>query len=697
MFRIFVILLLAVVIAAGIGYYAGYFDPVLPIMDDGQGNASTKDPPAKLGNLLYAPAKLDPLPPRPENDPRVLVVEPCHVVVREKQEVSSIKDGKLWFIGREVTDKEPVLPTQIRPVLSVNIFDGNKVQTRKYRPLDEGDYVEYDEVVAVVDPSLAVSDLAIKVTKVVAGKAELEATEAICKEADRRLNQLKQLAQTNVQIISSEEYGNATITAFKYQGEKIKGIEGIKQAERELDQANLILSLHFLKNTLRGKSVVKKIYKQGGEGIKAQETVLQLNNISRLRVEGTVGAQDFLALRKGQTCYLEPSVEGRPSLEPIKAHRGEITGVAICADGRHFVSGSDDHSFCVWDLSSALPLATVRLGSAVRTVAASPKTMTILVGCADGNIIAWDLTDPTKPKEVFKRQEQHRGAVTALAFSPDGGYFASGGEDNAIMLFRANGETVYALDADHGVDNPHQGTITSLAFTPQCRLVSAARDNTLRVWSLHEKGAHLLGGGPITHRGGTVQQLGVSSNGRFLLFDQGKTLQVLNIEDGNTVATLDNLGGASPFDTLALFSPDGGLMLTGGAGDGRLHLWKTPTGGDRGFQVREFVTKDRSAITSAAFGPAAKRFAITGSKEGYVHVWTLPDEDEVKHHRILVDANGDPLRLDLVEMGIEASKTRVAVNVANPRHQKLQPGQQEERLVPGQRVTLVVVLDPAGR
>src|SRR5205823_6947170 len=128
-------------------------------------------------------------------------------------------------------------------------------------------------------------------------------------------------------------------------------------------------------------------------------------------------------------------------------------------------------------------------------------------------------------------------------------YFASGGEDNAVLLFRAAGEAVYAFDADHGVDNPHQGTITALTFTPQCKLVSAARDNTLRVWSLHEKGAHLEGA-PITHRSGTVNQLGVSANGRYLLFDQGKTLQILNIEDGGTVATLDNLGGASPIDTL---------------------------------------------------------------------------------------------------------------------------------------------------
>src|SRR5262249_43926870 len=55
---------------------------------------------------------------------------------------------------------------------------------------------------------------------------------------------------------------------------------------------------------------------------------------------------------------------------------------------------------------------------------------------------------------------------------------------------------------------------------------------------------------------------------------------------------------------------------------------------------------------------------------------------------IMVDANGDPLRLDLVEPAIEAGKTRVGMNVANPRHYKLVPGEQEERPVPGQRGTL---------
>ena len=47
--------------------------------------------------------------------------------------------------------------------------------------------------------------------------------------------------------------------------------------------------------------------------------------------------------------------------------------------------------------------------------------------------------------------------------------------------------------------------MTSLAFTPQCTLVSASRDRTLKVWKLGEARAALAGS--IDHRAGAVDVL----------------------------------------------------------------------------------------------------------------------------------------------------------------------------------------------
>src|SRR5207247_1737185 len=131
--------------------------------------------------------------------------------------------------------------------------------------------------------------------------------------------------------------------------------------------------------------------------------------------------------------------------------------------------------------------------------------------------------------------------VTALDFSPDGKYFVSGAADGSIILWSTDKfDVVYRVGGDH-VD-PHHGAITSVHFTPQSRLVTAALDNTVRVWSLKEKNAD-LDFDALTGRAGSVGQLDVTADGKWLVFDQGKTLQVRSVTDGRMINTLQNPGG----------------------------------------------------------------------------------------------------------------------------------------------------------
>ncbi len=96
-------------------------------------------------------------------------------------------------------------------------------------------------------------------------------------------------------------------------------------------------------------------------------------------------------------------------------------------------------------------------------------------------------------------------------------------------------------------------------------------------------------------RSGSVGQLDVSSDGRWLLFDQGKALQIRSVADGGMINTLQNPGGVIPFETLAQFSPDASLLLTAGAPEGRLQLWQTPTESARGYEVRQFAPREQAA------------------------------------------------------------------------------------------------------
>jgi hypothetical protein len=671
MSRFFLAVVLIVAVAAAVGYYGGAMHALLaPTAVD---SGLNERPHVQFGELLYASLLLDPLPPTQESGVNLVAIDPCHVVPQEKLELSSTKDGKFLFIGQDL--RESTVRDPRRPIQVAKVFPGTSgEQRRSFQLWRDGDIVEEGQLLAFLDPALAIADVWIKHAKIVMADADHEVSKALVAESSWRLLRLLELQRTAGKgAVSDEDIGTARATKVKYEYEVKQKLAGIDVAKNEKLAAETVLAQHELRNTLAGKSVIKKIYKLAGESVKAQDPVMQLYNISHLRVEGSVASQYLSKLQTGLACYLEPSIEMAPDREWMQFHRREVNSVAVCADGEHFVSGSEDKTVCVWKRGLPAPVNQLQHHAPVRVVACSPKTGLVLAGCADGSIYLWDL-EKSQPIRYLK--DQHQGAISALAFSPDGQFFASGGEDHAIVLWTVNGDKLYACDAEES----HQGTVTALHFTPQCKLVSAARDNTLRQWTLHQKGA-VADGSPIAYRTG-VSQLGVSADGRFLLFDQGKTLQLINGATGSTVCSLDNLAGGNPFDTLALFSPNGQLLLTGGAGEGRLQLWKAPTAQERAYQVRELVTKERSPITSAAFGPTGKDFAITGSKDGRVHEWALPDEMAVNSHRIFVDAQGEPLKLDLVEQALDGNKTRVAVNVYNP----------QERLLPGQRVTLVVML-----
>ena len=120
------------------------------------------------------------------------------------------------------------------------------------------------------------------------------------------------------------------------------------------------------------------------------------------------------------------------------AEKDEIATTALCANGRILVSGTPDYEgplkLQFWNTKTSSHLRTLQLRwtpSDNYVMALSPDAATIaitdesreirLLNARTGNTI-----------RVFKGQ---RGAISCLAFSPDGRSLASGGDDSKIKLW----------------------------------------------------------------------------------------------------------------------------------------------------------------------------------------------------------------------------------------------------------------------
>ncbi len=243
---------------------------------------------------------------------------------------------------------------------------------------------------------------------------------------------------------------------------------------------------------------------------------------------------------------------------------------------------AEDSSTAVVPVSVPTSQARALRGERVWSTAASPDGRFVVRATTKRRVVLTNLTTNAET-DLSER-------ITAVAFAPDGEWFAAAGQDGRVTIWdSARGELLRTVAT-------HADVLRSIAVSPRGETVAAgSRDGTVLIIDLVT--GESLAGLP-TYRS-AVNCVRFSSDGRQLAVAVGDWMSsgrgevaLLNATDGHTEATL---ACASSPGALTFVSRE---ELIVGLWDGRAQLWNLVNR-----QVVGSALADKGVVAAAAFSP----------------------------------------------------------------------------------------------
>jgi WD40 repeat protein/uncharacterized caspase-like protein len=252
----------------------------------------------------------------------------------------------------------------------------------------------------------------------------------------------------------------------------------------------------------------------------------------------------------------------KPELIVQNAHASTVKSVAYSPDGRLLASGSADQTVKLWDAITNVQLRTILTGQSegVISIAFSPDSKSIASGGYGGTCKLWDVATGAELRALPGLQ----GAVTSLAFSPDGTTLAVAQAKPLKLFDVASGKQL----REFVQTSPDEIVMTdAVAYSPDGKTLASASGTKIHIW------------------------------------------------DAATGSKLRTLEGHDSSVTAVMFSHDG-KTLASGSDDNTLKLWDAAT-------WREQRTlKEESWIRAVAFSPDDRRVA-GGTYENRIKVWNV--------------------------------------------------------------------------
>jgi WD40 repeat protein len=303
----------------------------------------------------------------------------------------------------------------------------------------------------------------------------------------------------------------------------------------------------------------------------------------------------------------------------LRAHDGEIKGLAYGAKGKMLISVDDEGWIRVWDTQRT---------QGPRPIAQGPVAFALnplLPRIATGHLQVIDIRTG-KIVSQLGEENGHLSPIWRMVYSPDGRRLATVSEfepffSNSVSEVKVwdleTGKTIHSLP---GV----RIAIRALGFHPNGRELAIGRDdNFIEIWDTEDwklRQSFHVSLISAQFQWVSVLDLAYHPNGKRLAWSTGRAeLVVENLDQGNVVWSKARMG----FEVRDLAYSSDGTSIAGGCTDGRLRLWE----GDRG-QLLWTSQRLRGEIQAVAFHPDGSRLA-SGTDNGVIKLWAADEGQEV--------------------------------------------------------------------
>jgi WD40 repeat protein len=306
---------------------------------------------------------------------------------------------------------------------------------------------------------------------------------------------------------------------------------------------------------------------------------------------------------------VEPNFD-KDSVKSLIGHSESIRAIAFSRDGKYLVSGSNDRTVRLWDITtgqlirlfkghkervkclkvseddnliisasadSILKIWERETGNCIRTIKTSQNPQTIL------NAIALDsnqhtiATGSTSAQGTVKLWNWQTGEIIdAVRAASSGIRSLIISQDGKILISGSAGGTIKIWHLDRGLERPkndlnnaHMSDILTLAIRDRI-LISGGEDRTIKLWNLDtaekQQPIQILEG-----HGGSIWCVEISPDGtKIASASADYTVKIWDLQTGNILETLT--GHLGEVRTVS-FSPDSQMLASAGD-DWKIKLWQ---------------------------------------------------------------------------------------------------------------------------